>query len=76
MELVNETRILHAQKLLAETDKNAIEIAFECGYETSSYFYRQFKIYSELSPIAYRNQAKNISYLNREPDSAYAEFPA
>jgi AraC-like DNA-binding protein len=55
-EFVNETRIMHAQKLLAETDKTSIEIAFECGYENTSYFNRQFKIYFDNSPTKFREQ--------------------
>jgi AraC-like DNA-binding protein len=57
MEFVNETRLKHAQKLLVETDKNVLEIAYECGYESTSYFYRVFKHYNLISPVNYR---KNI----------------
>lgn len=57
MEFVNETRLKHAQKLLVETDNNILEIAYECGYESASYFYRVFKHYNKLSPVNYR---KNI----------------
>ena len=55
-EFVNETRIMHAQKLLSETDKTVIEVAFECGYENTSYFNRQFRIYCNASPTAFREQ--------------------
>jgi AraC-like DNA-binding protein len=57
MEFVNETRLKHAQKLLVETDKNILEIAYECGYESTSYFYRVFKQNNQISPVSYR---KNI----------------
>jgi AraC-like DNA-binding protein len=59
MEFVNETRIAHAQKLLIETDKNVLEVAYECGYESSSYFYRIFKKYHKVSPVNYRTQIQN-----------------
>ena len=59
MEFVNETRIVHAQKLLTETNKNILEIAYECGYESSSYFYRTFKKYHNVSPVNYRKQIQN-----------------
>ncbi|WP_319511994.1 AraC family transcriptional regulator [uncultured Draconibacterium sp.] len=59
MEFVNETRIAHAQKLLIETDKNILEVAYECGYESSSYFYRIFKKYHNVSPVNYRKQIRN-----------------
>jgi AraC-like DNA-binding protein len=59
-EFVNETRIMHARKLLAESDKTIIEIAFECGYENTSYFNRQFKIYCDNTPTYFRDQYTNI----------------
>jgi AraC-like DNA-binding protein len=55
-EFVNETRIMHARKLLAETDKTVIEVAFECGFKNTSYFNRQFKINCNLSPSKFRDQ--------------------
>ena len=57
-EFVNETRIMHARKLLAETDKTVIEVAFRCGYENTSYFNRQFKLYGKMSPTDFRDQLK------------------
>jgi AraC-like DNA-binding protein len=47
---------MHSCKLLSETDKTVIEIAFECGYENTSYFNRQFKIYRNTSPKLFREQ--------------------
>ena len=55
-EFVNETRIMHARKLLAESDKTIMEVAFECGYENTSYFNRQFKINCNISPSEFRDQ--------------------
>lgn len=55
-EFVNETRIMHARKLLAESDKTIIEIAFECGYENTSYFNRQFKIHCGITPTEFKDQ--------------------
>jgi AraC-like DNA-binding protein len=57
-QIVNETRIMHAQKLLGETDKAVIEVAFECGYENTSYFNRQFRLYSKISPLDFRKLLK------------------
>jgi AraC-like DNA-binding protein len=57
-EFVNETRIMHAQKLLSESDKTISEVAFECGYENTSYFNRQFKLCCNTSPSVFRNQVK------------------
>ena len=58
-QFVNEIRIMHSCKLLAETDKTIIEVAFECGYENTSYFNRQFRIYCDNSPKEFREQLKN-----------------
>jgi AraC-like DNA-binding protein len=55
-EFVNETRIMHARKLLSETDKSTIEIAFECGYENTSYFNRQFKLICGITPTVFKEQ--------------------
>jgi AraC-like DNA-binding protein len=59
MEFVNEIRLTHAQKLLVETDKNILEIAYECGYESTSYFYRGFKHYNKMSPVNYRKKIQS-----------------
>jgi AraC-like DNA-binding protein len=58
-QFVNEIRIMHSCKLLAETDKTVIEVAFECGYENTSYFNRQFRIYCDNSPKVFREQLKH-----------------
>lgn len=55
-DFVNETRIVHAQKLLSETDKTTAEIAYECGFNNTSYFNRQFKKYQSLTPMEFRKQ--------------------
>ncbi len=41
------------------TDKTVIEVAFECGYENTSYFNRQFRIYRDASPKSFREQIRN-----------------
>jgi AraC-like DNA-binding protein len=56
-EFVNEIRIMHARKLLVETDEMVKEVAYECGYESNSYFNRQFKNSCNMSPFDFR---KNI----------------
>jgi AraC-like DNA-binding protein len=57
-QFVNEIRIMHSCKLLAETDKTIIEVAFQCGYENTSYFNRQFRLYCNNSPKEFRYQLK------------------
>ena len=51
---------MHARKLLSESDKTIIEIAFECGYENTSYFNRQFKMHCGITPNAFRDQITNM----------------
>ncbi len=58
-QFVNEIRIMHSCKLLAETDKTIIEVAFECGYENTSYFNRQFRLYCNNSPKIFREQIRH-----------------
>jgi AraC-like DNA-binding protein/quercetin dioxygenase-like cupin family protein len=57
-EFVNETRIMHARKLLTETDKTVMEVAFECGYKNTSYFNRQFRINCNIPPSEFREQVR------------------
>ena len=57
-QFVNEIRIMHSCKLLADTDKTIIEVAFQCGYENTSYFNRQFRLYCNNSPKEFRDQLK------------------
>jgi len=58
-QFVNDIRIMHSCKLLSETDKTVIEIAFECGYENTSYFNRQFRIFRKTSPKSFREEIRN-----------------
>jgi AraC-like DNA-binding protein len=60
-EFVNETRIMHAKKLLAESDKTIFEIAYECGYQNTSYFNRHFRLLCQMTPTEFKEQ---ISTLN------------
>ncbi len=50
-------RLSRAKKLLRETGLPACEIASALGYETSSFFNRQFKQKTGLTPGEYRRQA-------------------
>ena len=51
---INELRIAQACKLLIQTDKNVIEIAYECGFNNISNFNRTFKIITGKTPSKYR----------------------
>ena len=50
----NEIRIAHACELLIETDKLIRDIAFECGFESVTYFNRVFLKKKKLRPVFYR----------------------
>jgi len=53
-EFVNNVRVTHAIGLLQDNRLNIAEIGFECGYNNMSYFNRQFKIITGISPLEYR----------------------
>lgn len=53
---LNEYRIKMACKMLRETDSQAGEIGFACGYECLQFFYRQFMRYVHCSPGDYRRK--------------------
>ena len=53
--------IQHAQHRLYSTDIPITSIAFECGFNDLSTFYRQFKRYSGMSPGEYRATAGPIN---------------
>jgi len=49
-------RIARAAHMLQTTDKNVTETAFECGFEDSNYFSRQFRQIMGITPRAYKIQ--------------------
>ena len=51
-------RMLHAQKLLTETDKNLDQIAAECGFGSVSHFKTRFKEANACSPGTYRKNTR------------------
>jgi AraC-like DNA-binding protein len=54
-EIVIETRVNDACKLLSETDLFISEICFKCGFNNLSNFNRSFKRLMEVTPKEYRN---------------------
>jgi len=56
--------IQHAQHRLHSTDIPITSIAFECGFNDLSTFYRQFKRYSGMSPGEYRATAGPMNRTN------------
>ena len=53
---LNEYRINLACKFLIETDLQVTQVAFECGYESLPYFYRQFQKFAGCSPGSYKKE--------------------
>ena len=51
---VNEIRIGHACKLMAESEESIIQIAYECGFNSISNFNRFFKQIKGVTPREYR----------------------
>ena len=52
---INHIRIEKAKNLLVTTELNSNEIAYEVGFESSTYFSRVFKKELGMAPITFRN---------------------
>ncbi|WP_294279286.1 AraC family transcriptional regulator [uncultured Chryseobacterium sp.] len=55
-QFVNEYRITHSLKLLAEQPLSITEVCFESGFNNFSYFNKTFKEYVKKSPSQYRKE--------------------
>lgn len=55
-QFVNEYRITHSLKLLAEQPLSITEVCFESGFNNFSYFNKTFKEFTGKSPSQYRKQ--------------------
>jgi AraC-like DNA-binding protein len=53
-QFLNELRITSARTLLMQTDKTVSDIAYLCGYKSSSHFCHVFKVYCGESPLQYK----------------------
>lgn len=58
-EFINEMRLKRAATLLATTPNEIIQIAYDCGFENLSYFYRRFRSKFGKPPHAYRQAARH-----------------
>lgn len=59
VEYLNTVRIGYACKLIAEKNKNVVEIAYECGFNNLANFNRQFKKIKKMTPTDYRKTIGN-----------------
>ncbi|MDE5419394.1 AraC family transcriptional regulator [Labilibaculum sp. DW002] len=55
-EFLNEMRINYSKKLLAEGSLTVSQIAYECGFNSPSYFNKQFKALTGKAPLQLRGQ--------------------
>lgn len=59
-QFVNEYRLVHASKLLAEKPMSITEVCFECGFNNFSHFNKSFKAFTGQNPSEYRNELKTV----------------
>ena len=55
----NELKIARAKDMLVNTDEKLIDIAFKCGFGSSSYFTKVFTNAEKISPSKYRKLLKH-----------------
>ncbi len=58
--LVNEYRVVHATKLLSESQMSITDIAYECGFNNFSHFNKLFKEITGKSASKYRSEMKKF----------------
>lgn len=58
LEYLIHLRIEEARRLLSETDMSVTEIAYEVGFDSTSTFYRDFRLLTKVTPAAYRQGIK------------------
>ena len=56
--LVNEYRVVHATKLLSESQMSIADVSFECGFNNFSHFNKLFKEFTGKSASKYRGELK------------------
>lgn len=63
IEYLTSVRVGHACKLLSESDRNVVEIAFESGFNNLANFNRQFKKLKNMTPSDYRKLYHGVARL-------------
>jgi len=59
-QFVNEYRLVHASKLLAEQPLSITEVCYASGFNNFSHFNKSFKLFTGQNPSQYRNQLKSV----------------
>lgn len=57
---VNEYRVVHATKLLSESQISITDVCFECGFNNFSHFNNVFKEFTGKSASKYRGEVKRM----------------
>jgi len=60
VQFVNEYRLVHASKLLAEQPMSITNVCYESGFNNFSHFNKAFKAFTGQNPSQYRNQLKTV----------------
>jgi AraC-like DNA-binding protein len=58
---INQQRITRASLLLSSTNREILDICYDVGFQSPSYFYRIFKTATGLPPKQYRNKHNPMS---------------
>ena len=58
--LVNEYRVVHATKLLSESNMSITDICYECGFNNFSHFNKLFKEITGKNASSYRKEMKGL----------------
>lgn len=58
IEYVNEYRVKQSLRLLEETDLPITEVCLECGYNNLGNFLREFRKYTDTTPLQYRKKSE------------------
>lgn len=59
-EYIRKMRIEYAKQLLVNTDMSICDIASNCGFESTTYFYRCWKQLEKGSPLEFRKQHRGV----------------
>lgn len=57
---VNEYRVVHATKLLSESQLSITDVCYDCGFNNFSHFNKVFKEFTGKSASKYRSEVKHI----------------
>ena len=60
IQFVNEYRLVHASKLLAEQPMSITDVCFESGFNNFSHFNKSFKAFTGQNPSEFRNRLKKV----------------